>query len=408
MNNREVIAMAWATMRAHPLRSFLALLGLVMGVATLIMVMTLVPGANTYVEQKVANLGYRFFEVLKVPIWIANFDELFKALRNKDLTPDDLQAVADSCRYCEAVGAQIVTGTGRVRYRDKELTDVAIIGQTSNMSFIGTRTLETGRFFTAFEDRAASPVTVIGYGIAEKFFGGTGVLGKTVHYGSEDLQVLGTIEKIGSVLGQDQDNFILIPLGTYRRLRGTRNSLQFEIRAANDAVFDRAMDEVRVQMRARRHIMPGAKEDFYFGTPDSYMELWNSISGAFFMVFVMISAISAVVGGIVIMNIMLVSVTERTKEIGVRRACGARQRDILRQFLAEALLQCLMGGGIGIAIGFGAAVLLKTLTSFPADVKTWVAVTGLFFASVIGLFFGIYPAMKAARLDPVTALRTDN
>ena len=408
MGNREVITMAWATMRAHPLRSFLALLGLVMGVATLITVMTLVQGANTYVEQKVANLGVRVFEVSKAPIVISNFEEFLKAQHNKDLTLEDLQAVQDACHNCEAVGAQIVVGTGRVRYRDKELSDVAIIGQTSNMSFIGTRTLETGRFFTAFEDRSAASVAVIGYGIAEKLFGGTGVLGKSVHYGSEDFQVLGTIEKIGSVLGQDQDNFILIPLGTYMRLRGTHQSLQMEIRAASDLVFDRAMDEVRVQLRARRHILPGAKEDFYFGTPDSYMELWNSISGAFFMVFVMISAISAVVGGIVIMNIMLVSVTERTKEIGVRRACGARQRDILRQFLAEAVLQCLMGGTIGILLGFGAALLLKTLTSFPADVKTWVALTGLFFASVIGLFFGIYPAVKAARLDPVVALRADN
>jgi putative ABC transport system permease protein len=180
-----------------------------------------------------------------------------------------------------------------------------------------------------------------------------------------------------------------------------------EIKAVSDQKFQDAIDEVRLVMRGRRHIAGSAKEDFYFGTPDSYLDLWKSISSAFFMVFVMISAISAVVGGIVIMNIMLVSVTERTKEIGLRRACGARQHDILRQFLAEAILQCVIGGTLGVMLGFGAAMLLKAMTAFPAEVKLWVALLGVFFASVIGLFFGIYPAMKAAKLDPVVALRSE-
>ena len=167
-------------------------------------------------------------------------------------------------------------------------------------------------------------------------------------------------------------------------------------------------DEVRLILRGRRHVPAGEKDDFYIWTPASYLDLWKSISGAFFLVFVMVSSIASLVGGIVIMNIMLVSVTERTKEIGIRRACGARQNDILRQFLAEAVIQCVMGGIIGVLLGFGAALMLRLFTAFPADVKVWVALTGVFFASAIGLFFGIYPAMKAARLDPVVALRTDN
>ena len=399
--------MAWSTLRTHRLRSFLALLGLVIGVATLITVMTLVQGANTYVEQKIANLGIRVFEVAKTPIVITNFEDFLKAQRNKDILVEDLEGVRAACRHCEAVGAQIVTGTGRVRYRDKEVTDVAILGQTSNMSYIGTRTLAGGRFFTAFEERAAAPVAVIGYGLVDKLFGGVNAVDQFVRYGGEDFRVVGACEKIGSILGQEQDNFILIPLTTYVRLRGPRHSLQLEIRAAGDEVFQAAQDEVRVILRARRHVRPGEKEDFFFGTPDSYLELWRSISGAFFMVFVMISSIAAVVGGIVIMNIMLVSVTERTKEIGVRRACGARQKDILRQFLAEAVLQCLIGGAIGVLLGFAAATALRALTSFPADVKAWVALLGLFFASAIGLFFGIYPAVRAARLDPVVALRSE-
>ena len=407
MRAGELLGMAWDTLRSNRLRSFLALLGLVIGVATLITVMTLVQGANTYVEQKFANLGVRVFRVSKTPLLAINFDEFIKALRYKDITADDLEAVRAACRNCEAVGAMIVTGTGRVRFRDKEIADVAILGETANMSYIGTRTLAAGRFFTPFEDRAAAPVVVLGYGLVDKLFGGVNAQGQSVRFAGDDLRVVGTAEKIGSVLGQDQDNYILIPLNTYVRLRGGRYSLQLQVRTASDQVFQAAQDEVRLLLRSRRHVPPGAQETFYIWTPDSYLDIWKSISGAFFMVFVMISSISAVVGGIVIMNIMLVSVTERTKEIGVRRACGARQQDILRQFLTEAVLQCLIGGAIGVLLGFAAATALRQFTPFPADVEAWVALLGLLFASAIGLFFGIYPAVKAARLDPVVALRSE-
>ena len=407
MRLREVVSTAWITMVAHPLRSFLALLGLVMGVATLITVMTLVQGANTYVEQKIANLGTRVFQVQKTPVIPIDFNEFLKALRNKNITTDDMFAVRERCLHCEAVGALVTAGSARIQYRDKEMQDAGVIGETWNMGYIGSRTLDLGRFFTEYEEKAGTPVAVIGYGVNEKFFGGVNAINQSVRYSGEDFRVVGTVEKIGSVLGQDQDNFILIPWTAFRRLQGSRASLQLSIRAASDADFQIAQDEVRQIMRGRRHIGPRDKEDFYFGTPDSYMDLWRSISGAFFAVFVLISSISSLVGGIVIMNIMLVSVSERTREIGLRRAVGARQHDILRQFLAEAMLQCMIGGAIGVALGFGAATALKVVTDFPADVKAWVAVLGLTLASVIGLFFGIYPATKAAKLDPVVALRSE-
>jgi putative ABC transport system permease protein len=174
-----------------------------------------------------------------------------------------------------------------------------------------------------------------------------------------------------------------------------------------DAVFKAAIDDVRRILRARRHVAPGKEDDFFIGTADSYISLWQSISAAFFTVFVMISSISAVVGGIVIMNVMLVSVTERTKEIGVRRAVGATQSDVLRQFLTESVIQCLIGGAIGVTIGFGCAVALREFTAFPASVRIWVASLGVLLSSIIGLFFGIYPAVKASKLDPVVALRTE-
>ena len=201
---------------------------------------------------------------------------------------------------------------------------------------------------------------------------------------------------------------MVIPLSTFLRIRGSRQSLTLQIKASGGRqIFEEAQDEARLALRARRHIRMGQQEDFFIGTADSYITLWESISSGFFAVFVMVSSISAVVGGIVIMNVMLVAVTERTKEIGVRRAVGATQTDILRQFLTESVLQCLAGGLIGIGIGFACALALRTFTAFPASVQIWVALLGVVLSSAIGIFFGIYPAMRAARLDPVVALRAD-
>jgi putative ABC transport system permease protein len=239
-------------------------------------------------------------------------------------------------------------------------------------------------------------------------FQGVDPIGRVLRAENQEFTVIGTFEKIGSVLGQDQDNFMVIPLLTYRHFRGLRNSLTLQVKAAGGGeLFQTAQDEVRSILRARRHIAPGHDEDFFIGTAESYISLWQSISSAFFAVFVMVSSISAVVGGIVIMNVMLVSVTERTKEIGIRRAVGATQSDVLRQFLAESVAQCIVGGVIGVCIGFGCALVLRSLTSFPAAVKTWVAMLGVILSSVLGLFFGIYPAVKASKLDPVVALRTE-
>ena len=406
MNFRELVALAAASVRAYRLRFFLTQLGLAMGVATLITVMTLVQGANAYVKDKIANLGIDVFKVSKTPVVPSDFEEFLKARRNKDITVEDMEAIRERCRNCAAVGARVTT-TARVRYRDQELADVSILGHTANMAYIDTRTVERGRYFSPFEEQRSTPVCVIGDDLVKHLFGATDPLGKLVRLRSQQLRVVGTIERIGAILEQEQDNFLILPLPLFFKLYGTRHNLGLRVRATGQAGYQAAQDQVQVLLRARRHVPPGAKDDFYIGTPDSYLDLWRSISSAFFMVFVMISSISAVVGGIVIMNIMLVSVTERTKEIGVRRACGARQQDILRQFLAEALLSCLVGGVVGVLIGFGAATALKHFTTFPAEVRLWVAVLGVVFASSIGLFFGIYPATRAARLDPVVALRSE-
>ena len=404
---RDNLAMALAALNAYKLRAALTVLGLTMGVATLMTVMTLVQGANLYVEQKIANLGTNVFRLAKTPFAVVDFTVVVKALKNKNIDVLDYQSVAELCTACEQVGAS-ASSTLSIQYGNKQTDDTAIIGYTPNMIDIDTRTLESGRYFTPGEDRHAAYVAVIGSSLVDQFFQNEDPIGRTIRTGSLEFLVIGTFKKLGSVLGQDQDNFAIIPLNTFLKVRGTRTSLTLEIKASGgEKNFNEAQDQARIIMRSRRHDPPGKEDSFFIGTSQSYIALWQSISGSFFAVFVMVSSISAVVGGIVIMNVMLVSVAQRTREIGLRRAVGATKTDILRQFLTESLVQCLIGGAIGIAIGFGCALALRTLTSFPASVKTWVALLGLVLSSTIGLFFGIYPARKAASLDPVTALRTE-
>lgn len=404
---QDTLRQSVAALRAHKLRTVLTIVGLMMGVATLIAVITIIQGANVYVEQKIANLGTQVFEVARTPFAATDFDLILKALRYKRITRDDMEAVAQACTQCALVGASAST-TFRVRFADKELQDVTIWGHTANMAEIDTRTVELGRYFTDAEEQRSAPVCLIGQGVSEQFFAGVDPLNKVIRIADQEFTVIGVYERIGSVLGQDQDNFAVIPLSQFFRLRSSRFSLTLKIKALpGERAFEEAQEQTRVILRARRHVPPGREDDFFIGTKESYISLWQSISSAFFAVFIMVSSISAVVGGIVIMNVMLVSVTERTKEIGIRRAVGATKADILRQFLAESVLQCVIGGLVGIGAGFLSAVVLKNFTSFPASVQTWVALLGLGLSSAIGLFFGIYPAMRAANLDPVVALRAE-
>ena len=400
------LAQSIAALRQHKLRAVLTVIGLTMGVATLITVMTLVQGANLYVEQKIARLGSNVFQIAKTPFAAIDFGLIIKALKYKNLYMDDVRAVADGCPACEAVGASL-NSLARIQYRDKELNDISFIGHTPSMADIDSRTVQQGRYFTETENRRASYVCLIGDDVVEQSMAGVEPIGQVVRIDNQEFTVIGTIERIGSVLGQTQDNFAIVPMNTYLRMRGARNSVTINVKTSTGRGFEDAQGEVRQVLRARRHVRPEVEDDFFIGTKDSYISLWQSISSAFFAVFIMVSSISAVVGGIVIMNVMLVSVTERTKEIGIRRAVGATQQDILRQFLAESVMQCLMGGSVGIALGFVCALALRTLTSFPASVQTWVAILGLVLSSIIGLFFGIYPATRAAKLDPVIALRSD-
>lgn len=403
---RDTLTQSYAALGAHKMRVALTVLGLTMGVATVITVMTLVQGANTYVEQKIANLGSNVFQVARTPFAATDFELVTKALRYKHIEPEDLAAVTEQCVNCTQVGAT-ASFTARAQTEGREISDVNIIGESANMGNIDTRTIDQGRFINEIEDQHATHVCLLGSKLVDELFPGRNPVGSIVRLAQREFTVIGTYEKIGSVLGQEQDNFAVIPLSVLLRIRGSHSSLTLNILVdgGGETKFENAQDEVKLLMRARRHVRAGEADNFFIGTKDSYISLWKSISTAFFAVFIMVSVISAVVGGIVIMNVMLVSVTERTSEIGVRRAVGASQRDIRRQFLTESVMQCIVGGVVGVAGGFFCALALRTFTDFPAAVQLWVAVLGVTLSCGIGLFFGIYPAMRAARLDPVEALR---
>lgn len=403
----DSVKLSFDALRAHRLRAALTLLGLTMGVATLITVVTLIQGANVYVETKIANLGSDVFQVARTPFAVTDFELVMKALKYKHIYWEDYVAVQENCRDCRITGAS-GQATVKVRFGNLEVTDSTLLGQTPSMVEIDSRNIDAGRFFSDTENQHATAVCIIGNTLRDKFFAGRDPSGETLRLGDQEFRVVGASEKIGSVLGQDADNFVIVPLNTFLRMRGARYSLTINVKVPGDPrAFERAQDQVRLTLRGRRQLRPGQPDDFFFGTKDSYIALWNQISGAFFAVFILVSSISAIVGGIVIMNVMLVSVTERTKEIGIRRAVGATGGDILRQFLTESVIQCIAGGMIGIGIGFLCALALRQFTSFPAAVQTQVAILGVALSSAIGLFFGIYPATRAAKLDPVEALRSD-
>jgi putative ABC transport system permease protein len=402
---RDNLAQCVSALRANKMRTLLTMLGLTMGVATLITVMTIVQGANVYVENKIANLGTNVFQIARTPFVVTDFNIVIKALKFRKVELEDMEAVAEKCRKCDEVGAT-ASGTGRARYGDKEVQDVSLSGQTPNMADIDTRSVVEGRYFTPAEAAHRAGVCLVGDTIVQRLFPGANPIGKTIRVGTEELIIVGVMEKVGSVLGQDQDNFVMMPLPVFLRMQGPQTSLTINVKTTPEN-FQDAQDEAQLIMRARRHLTGKADNDFFIGTKESYMALWRSISSAFFGVFILVSVISVVIGGIVIMNVMLVSVTARRKEIGVRRAVGATRLDILRQFMAESLLQCITGGLIGIGLGFLVALALRTFSPFPAAVQGWVAVAGVVMSSAVGLFFGIYPALRASRLDPVIAMRSE-
>ncbi len=407
MEFKEGLRIALQSLWANKLRTVLTLLGVVIGVASVIAVVTLVNGANVYVATKINRYGADVFSVSKQPAFITSYEQYVAMQKRKNVTLESYEAVRDECTECTAVGAFQST-RGKIVVGSQSSTDSTVRGYTWQMPELQNLNIVQGRGLTATDDEHASRVAIIGSDIQENLMQGEDPLGREIRVDGGVYTVVGVAEKQGKTLGQSQDDWVAVPLNAYQKTYGTAKTLTIYAKAGPGGQgMERATDQTRVIMRSQRHDAPGAPDDFELETSDTLVGLWKQISGSFEAVAVAIAAISLVVGGIVIMNIMLVSVTERTREIGVRKALGARRGDVLLQFLLESATMALVGGVIGVVVGVVVAKGVTILLSFPSTIALWSIFAGLFVAGSVGVFFGVYPARKAADLDPIVALRSD-
>lgn len=408
MSFAEALRIALSAIWAHKLRSFLTLLGVIFGVATVIVVVSLIEGFNRYVDEKIANIGTNAFAVQKFSIEdFSSLDAYEQARRrNKDVTIEDLFALQAYGRSIRMAGAR-EQEVCELKYGTGVLFGVSLVGQTANMLEIENKDLADGRAFTAVEDEKNRFVCFIGSDIDERFFPADSAIGKTIKIDGRPFEVLGVAKSQGSVFGQSRDKFVTIPLSTFLSIYGSRRSLQINIVSTSAESYIDAIDDARVVMRTRRRLQPNEKDTFGIITPNAVNNLREKIFGTIQMVAVGVTSIALVVGGIVIMNIMLVSVSERTKEIGLRKSLGARKADIVKQFLAESVALALSGGAIGVAIAYALARLVSALTPVPTSLPLLAVGVALLVSGSIGLIAGVYPAWRAARLDPVVAMRSE-
>ena len=407
MNIAEAIRIALQSLWVNKLRSVLTLLGVVIGVAAVIAVVTFVSGINDYVAEKIFNLGADVFLIFKVSPAVTNVDHFLEAEKRKDLTMEDYQAVADACRHCVLVAASTRNETGHVKYNEQSISDTIVRGVTPGMATILDIDLSSGRMLNQTDLDNRSPVAVVGADIVDHLMAGTDPLGKEIRVDGWTYQVIGVGTKKGTTLGQSADNYVMIPMTASLKQYGAHNnSLRIAGKADSAGVpLNEAVDEARAALRARRHDLLGGDDSFDIETNASLLGIWTGFSQTFFIATIGIAAISLVVGGIVIMNIMLVSVTERTREIGIRKALGARRDDVLLQFLIESVTLAVAGGALGVLLGVMVAETFTFLIGMPSAIKLWAVAAGLVVSASVGVFFGVYPARKAAQLDPIVALR---
>jgi len=403
----DAVGIALRSIWSNKLRSFMMVLGNIVAVMSIIAVVSLIQGMNSYVGDAITReVGAGTFRIDRIGVITDEDQEDEARRRNPTITTADLRAVRDYSPLFAAVMAESGTGAP-IAYRDVTLDSVRVRGVSAEyQDFTGYEAV-LGRLPSPLEVQRSRPVALIGWDTAEKLFKGRNPLDAQIKIAGTHFRVVGVNEKKGSLFGQSQDDFAVIPLGKFQQLFGSRRSLELTVKPTDALQIETAMDEARMAMRIQRRLRPSEKDNFGLFTSDTLMNLWRTFSQGAFAVLIGIVSLSLVVGGIVIMNIMLMVVSERTREIGLRKALGARKRDIVWQVLTESTTLSVVGGVVGTLLGFVVAKLVEAFSPLPAAIQPWSIVLGIGMTAVVGLFFGIYPAVRAANLDPIEALRKE-
>jgi putative ABC transport system permease protein len=405
---REAAAVAADSLRSSKLRSFLTLLGIILATTTLIAVMSIIHGMDLYIANSVSSMGSDGFRIVRIA-FIGNFDpkkyvELQK--KNPQLSPAEFDYLKSKVTLTKELG--MVAGRSvSVSLGTQTLSSVGLNGGTANWIMLGNTQLANGRYFTEIEDTHHAAVAVLGADVKNNLFGESDAVGKTVKIEGRPFTVIGVAVAKGSVFGQSQDAFVDIPIGTYFQIYSARQGIAYAARALDQTVLEQSKDEIRMLLRVHRHLRPGQDDNFSVISSDALVGAWDRLTGAIAGTAVAVVSVFMVVGGVVIMNIMLAAVTERTHEIGIRKSVGARRQDILNQFLVESSMLAGIGGLIGVTFAWLVAVLVRTATPVPMAVPISAVLTGVTLSVAVGLFFGIYPAQRASKLDPIEALRVE-